>query len=53
MFKDFRIFKNICTWASQYCPTSEKANNRYPMGVTRNQEIPKQVKTGEEILSQK
>ena len=49
--KDFRVFKNICTWASQYCPSN--AGNPQGSGIVKNEETPKILETGEEFLSQK
>jgi hypothetical protein len=46
-FQDFRVFKNICTWASQYCPSN---GNRQGMGVVKNEETPTILETGEEVL---
>ncbi|CAB4000298.1 Hypothetical predicted protein [Paramuricea clavata] len=49
--KDFRIFKNICTWASEYCPSN--ADNWYATKVAKNEETPNILETEKEILSQK
>ena len=47
--KDFRVFKNICTWANKYCPSANKDIGN-TMGVVKSEETPEILEAETDVL---